>query len=151
MGLLRHPAWAWFCYAMNVILILLTHNGQTMKVTTKQLSIILLLSVAGLMIARADQTDELLEVMNQAMLEPCNIKPYLACLGLKQDFCRTQVGISVDLCHKKYPVKQAKGDNKQLFESFGICMQTEIITRLKLSNVMLEKCEPVLKTNSPKG
>ena len=122
-----------------------------MKENLKQVGIILLLNLAGLPTAFADQTDELLMVMNQAMLEPCNSKPYLACLGLQQEFCRAQVGLSVELCHKKFPVKQSEAVNKQFFESFGMCMQTEIITRLKLNDTMLDKCEPVLKEGLPEG
>lgn len=117
----------------------------------KQIGLLVLLLLTGLTTVSADQTAELLKVMNQAMLEPCNRPAYLTCLGLKQTFCRKQVGISVDLCNKKFPVKQLKADKQQFFQEFGMCMQSEIISRLKLDDMMLDKCEPILKSSLPKG
>lgn len=122
-----------------------------MKFIIKQAGIILILTLAQLTAVFADQTEELLKIMNQAMLEPCNSQPYLACLGLQQAFCRRQVGLSVDFCHKKFPMKQATGDQQRFFERFGLCMQTEIIGRLKLNEAVLNKCEPVLQSYQPNG
>lgn len=122
-----------------------------MKLIIKRAGLILLFALAGIHTVLADQTQELLNVMNQAMLEPCNSQPYLACLGLKQDFCRKQVGLSVKHCNSKYPVEQVKDNQQEFFQAFGNCMQTQIIGRLKLSQTMLNKCEAVLRESLPKG
>jgi len=122
-----------------------------MNFNIKQICLLLLLAAVGTSSLLADQTEDMLMVMNQAMMEPCNRKAYLTCLGLKQTFCRKQVGIAVDLCNKKFPVKQVKTNQKQFFQAFGGCMQTEIISRLKLNEAVMVKCEPVLKAGLPKG
>jgi len=122
-----------------------------MNFNIMQICLVLLLATVSTTNLLADQTEDLLKVMNQAMMEPCNSKPYLACLGLQQTFCRKQVGIAVEFCNKKFPVKQVKTNQQQFFQAFGECMQTEIVNRLKLNEAMMVKCEPVLKAGLPKG
>jgi len=122
-----------------------------MKFYLKQSVLIIVFFMTSNVSVLAGQTEEMLAIMNQAMLEPCNSQAYLSCLGLEQAFCRKQVGISVDLCNKKFPLT-AMGENKQqFFQEFGTCMQREIVGHLKLTSTMLEKCEPVLKANLPQG
>jgi len=122
-----------------------------MKSYYKQLYLIPLLALTGIPALHADQTEDLLKVMNQAMMEPCNSKSYMVCLGLKQKFCRKQVDTAVKFCNKKYPVKKAGHNKKQFFNIFGQCMQQEIIGRLKVNEAMLGKCQQVLQADLPKG
>ena len=78
------------------------------------------------------------------MMAPCQVKPYLDCIQVKQAACKQAVKQAGRRCSDRVPAEVSQKQSQAIMQTLGRCMSERIVTELKISKEKIVNCRTFL-------
>ena len=79
------------------------------------------------------------------MMAPCQVKPYLNCIQVKQAACKQAVKQAGRQCSDRVPGRVSQKQSQAIMQTLGRCMSERIVAELKLDKEKIANCRTLLK------